>query len=78
MKTAKSVLPIDRIQTRIFLIRETRVMLSHDLADLYGVEVRVLNQAVQRNRDRFPSDFMFQLTPKELSNLKSQIVISSW
>ncbi|MBZ5538624.1 MAG: ORF6N domain-containing protein [Acidobacteriia bacterium] len=53
-------------------------MLSHDLAKLYEVEARALVQAVKRNGDRFPSDFMFQLTVEEFANLKSQIVISSW
>jgi hypothetical protein len=53
-------------------------MLSSDLASLYGVEPRVLVQAVKRNIDRFPDDFMFQLTPDEFKNLKSQIVTSSW
>ena len=53
-------------------------MLSTDLADLYAVEPRVLVQAVKRNRDRFPVDFMFQLTAQEFSRLKSQIVTSSW
>ena len=53
-------------------------MLSSDLASLYGVEPRVLNQAVKRNLDRFPLDFMFQLNDKEFQNLKSQIVTSSW
>ena len=52
--------------------------MSHHLADLYGVETRVLVQAVKRNMDRFPEDFMFQLTGREFANLKSQIVISSW
>ncbi len=53
-------------------------MLSNDLAELYQVEVRTLVQAVKRNKDRFPADFMFQLNAKEFQNLKSQIVISSW
>jgi len=53
-------------------------MLDSDLAELYGVETRVLNQAISRNIDRFPSDFMFQLNEREWSNLKSQFVISSW
>lgn len=53
-------------------------MLDADLAELYGVEVRVLVQAVKRNLDRFPEDFMFQLTKEEFSSLRSQIVISSW
>jgi len=53
-------------------------MLDSDLAELYGVETKVLNQAVKRNAGRFPEDFMFQLTKVELENLKSQIVTSSW
>jgi len=53
-------------------------MFDHDLAQLYGVEVRVLNQAVKRNIDRFPKDFMFKLNEKEFQNLKSQFVTSSW
>jgi hypothetical protein len=53
-------------------------MLSNDLAELYQVEVRTLVQAVKRNKDRFPADFMFQLNANEFQNLKSQIVISSW
>ncbi len=60
------------------MIRGHKVMLSTHLAELYGVEVRALVQAVKRNIERFPEDFMFQLTDKEFQNLKSQIVISSW
>lgn len=60
---SKSVLiPIDAIQNRILLIRGQRVMMDYDLADLYEVEAKALNQAVKRNLDRFPEDFMFQLT----------------
>lgn len=70
--------PIQRIESRIFVMRGQRVMLSTDLAALYGVEPRVLVQAVMRNRVRFPTDFMFRLTSPEFANLKSQIVISSW
>ena len=66
------------IEPLIFLLRGRKVMLSHHLAKLYGVETRVLVQAVRRNIDRFPEDFMFQLTDEEYTNLKSQIVISSW
>jgi phage regulator Rha-like protein len=66
------------IEKRIFLIRGHKVILSIDLAELYGVEPKVLNQAVKRNIERFPSDFMFQLTNQEFANLKSQIVTSSW
>src|SRR5256886_14641366 len=66
------------IEKRIFVLRGHRVMLSFDLAALYGVEPKVLIQAVKRNSDRFPEDFMFQLTDQEFRNLKSQIVTSSW
>src|SRR5207253_7334234 len=68
----------ERIEKRIFFLRGDKVMLSTDLAELYEVEPRVLVQAVKRNRDRFPEDFMFQLNRKEFEHLKSQIVISSW
>ena len=66
------------IQNKIYEIRGQRVMLDFDLAELYEVETRTLNQAVKRNIKRFPSDFMFQLSNKEFDNLMSQIVISSW
>ncbi len=66
------------IQSKIYEIRGQRVMLDFDLAALYQVETRVLNQAVKRNIKRFPEDFMFQLNRLEFENLKSQIVISSW
>jgi hypothetical protein len=66
------------IEGSIFIIRGSRVMLSTHLAALYNVEPRALVQAVKRNRERFPGDFMFQLTAGEWENLKSQIVISSW
>ena len=59
-------------------IRGKKVMLDFDLARLYQVETRALNQAVQRNLDRFPDDFMFKLENEDFKNLKSQIVISSW
>ena len=72
------VLPVEVVERRIYLLRGQKVMLSPDLADLYRVETRALVQAVKRNMDRFPRDFMFQLTTKELALLKSQIVISSW
>ncbi len=65
------------IENRIFLVRGQKVLLDDDLAALYNVQVRVLNQAVKRNKRRFPSDFVFRLTGKENRNLKSQIVISS-
>jgi hypothetical protein len=76
----KTVLNIENeyIVSRIHFIRGKRVMLDSDLAKLYIVETKVLNQAVKRNIDRFPSDFMFQLTSDEYENLKSHIVTSSW
>ena len=67
-----------KISQKIYFLRGHRVMLSADLARLYGVEARALIQAVQRNIDRFPADFLFQLTADEHKNLKSQFVISSW
>src|ERR1700693_174616 len=66
------------IEQRIFILRGQNVLLSTDLARLYEVETRALVQAVKRNIERFPSDFMFQLDPEEFRNLKSQIVTSSW
>ncbi len=68
----------ERIENRILLVRGQRVMLSTDLAALYGVEPRALVQAVKRNSARFPEDFMFQLDEDEFADLKSQIVTSSW
>lgn len=65
------------IQSKIYEIRGQKVMLDRDLAEMYGVETRALNQAVKRNIDRFPEDFMFQITDEELENWKSQIVISN-
>ena len=66
------------IETRILTLRGLRVMLSPHLAELYAVETRSLHQAVKRNADRFPSDFMFRLTAEEAANLRSQSVMSSW
>ena len=68
----------DEIISQIYFIRGRKVMFDSDLARIYGVETRILNQAVKRNANRFPIDFMFQLTQEELSDLMSQIVISSW
>jgi hypothetical protein len=78
MASKVSLIPAERIEQKILTLRGERVMLSTDLAKLYGVEPRALIQAVKRNLDRFPADFMFQLTKEEVANLKSQIVISSW
>jgi ORF6N domain len=78
MRTSLSLISLERIQKQIFLLCGRKVPLSQHLAALYGVPVRVLNQAVSRNRERFPDDFMFQLDRAELENLKSQIVTLSW
>jgi len=74
MKTA--LLPIERIENRILLVRGQKIMLDADLAALYSVETRVLNQAVKRNLDRFPADFMFQFSAEEFDNWRSQFVMS--
>jgi hypothetical protein len=79
----KSSLPIptvseETIVEKIYIIRGQKVMLDRDLAEMYGVEVKRLNQAVKRNTSRFPGDFMFQLNQDEFQNLKSQFVTSSW
>ena len=66
------------IESSIYSLRGQRVMLSHDLAALYGIETKVLLQAMRRNLNRFPEDFQFSLTNQELTNLRSQIVTSSW
>jgi len=69
---------LSNIQGKIHEIRGVRVILDYDLAPLYGVETRRLNESVKRNIRRFPPDFMFQLTNKEFSHLKSQIATSRW
>jgi len=79
--TAKQVLPIipeHTVINKIYELRGLKVMLDSDLAALYGVETNLFNEQVSRNQDRFPKDFMFQLTDEEWSNLKSQIATSSW
>jgi len=68
-------LELAKIERRIFLVRSQKVMLDFDLAELYGVETRALKQAVRRNLDRFPADFMFELSTAEIKNLVSQTVI---
>lgn len=78
MTKNQPVIPLERIENHIYLLRGQKVMLSNDLAGLYGVEPRALVQAVKRNNERFPDDFMFQLSAREFQNLKSQFVISSW
>jgi hypothetical protein len=78
MSAMVNVIPLERIDRSILLIRGHKVMLSIELANLYQVEPRALIQAIKRNLNRFPDDFMFQLSPEEWENLKSQFVISSW
>ncbi len=72
------IIPEKTITDKIYIIRNQKVMLDRDLAALYGVETRVLNQAVKRNIGRFPEDFMFVVSKVEFDNLISQIVTSSW
>lgn len=78
MKETHGLETRERIEQRIYLLRGEKVILSTDLARLYQVAPRALVQAVKRNAERFPDDFMFQLTPEEFRNLKSQIVTSRW
>jgi hypothetical protein len=75
-KSATSIIPVERIQQCIYLVRKQKVMLDKDLAALYGVTTKRLNEQVQRNIDRFPSDFMFQLNDDETRVLRSQIATS--
>ena len=70
------LITLDLVERKIYIVRDQKVMLDSDLASLYGVETKVLNQAVKRNFSRFPEDFMFQLTVEEFSSLRSQIVTS--
>ena len=77
-KGTGSIISIERIQKCIYLIRGRKVLLDSDLARLYGVETKVLNQSVARHKRRFPSDFMFRLSRDEFDILRSQIVTSSW
>jgi len=74
---SKEIIPAARIAQSIYLLRGQKIMLDFDLAALYEVAAKVLNQAVKRNRERFPADFVFQLTAQEFVNLKSQFVTSS-
>ena len=71
-------IPVESVASRIFFVRGQKVMLDSDPAELYGVNTSALNQAVKRNKERFPADFMFQVTDSEYINLKSQFVTSSW
>jgi hypothetical protein len=71
-------IPETLVTSKIYIVRNKKIMLDRDLAELYDVETKVLNQAVRRNIERFPEEFMFQLTTEEFEILKSQIVTSSW
>ncbi|MGD1018788.1 MAG: ORF6N domain-containing protein [Verrucomicrobiia bacterium] len=77
MSDDKAVVPVERIEQLIYLIRGQKVMLDSDLAEIYGVTTKRLNEQVGRNADRFPSDFAFLLTRQEVANLRSQIATSS-
>ncbi len=77
-KSSGSLIPAGFIEKHIYLLRGQKVMLSTDLARLYGVEPKRLSEQVTRNVERFPSDFMFQLNKREFQHLKSQIATSSW
>ena len=76
MKAEPVKIPVERLEKAIFLIRGEKVMLDRNLAELYGVETRTLNQSVKRNLERFPDDFMFELTREEIIGI-SQVVTSS-
>jgi len=77
MEQTGALIPVERIEQAILLIRGEKVMLDRDLADLYGVSTKVLNQAVRRIRLRFPPDFMFRLSKEELEHWRSQFVTSN-
>lgn len=74
----QEIIPIEIIERRIYMIRAEKVMLDHDLAELYEVETKTLVRSVKRNIDRFPERFMFQLSNEEFQNLRCQIGTSSW
>lgn len=72
------LVPLEAITGKILLLRGVKVMLDRDLAELYGVETKVLKRQVRRNIDRFPDDFMFEMTPDEITNLRCHFGTSSW
>lgn len=78
MPKQADLIPIEKISTKIYFIRNEKVLMDSDLAELYGVETKHLIQAVKRNIERFPKDFMFQLSKQEFEDLRSQFVTSSW
>lgn len=77
-KELQTLVVEQKILNKIYVIRGEKVMLDRDLAEMYGVETKVFNQSIKRNRERFPKDFMFTLSDKEWDNLKSQIATSNW
>ena len=77
-KDSEIMPPDEAVMDKIYLIRDKKVMLDRDLAQLYNVETKVSKQAVRRNKDRFPDDFMFELSNEEFTILRSQIVTSRW
>lgn len=78
MEETAGLMTVDSIRNRVYVIRGQQVMLDYDLAEIYGYEVKRLNEQVRRNIARFPEDFMFQLSAEEYENLKSQFATSSW
>jgi hypothetical protein len=74
----ENIIPLENIQSKIYIIRGKKVMIDSDLAELYMVDTKVLNQAVKRNAARFPEDFMFKLTESEYKNLRSQFVTANF
>jgi len=76
--TNRDIMSVELIESRIYLVRKQKIILDADLAGLYGVETKKLVQAIKRNIERFPGDFMFQLTNDEFKILRSQNVTSSW
>ena len=76
-KRTESLLPVERITSKIYLLRNKKVLIDRDLAELYGVETKRLKEAVKRNSDRFPSDFMFVLSKDELKNWRTQFATSN-
>lgn len=78
MGFGKAPVPVELIQSKILVVRGERIMLDRDLAELYGVETAQLKRAVRRNRERFPTDFMFELRKAEFDNLRCHFGISNW
>ena len=78
MTADKGLVPIELIQSKIIVVRDEKVMIDRDLAELYSVETKQLKRAVRRNLDRFPADFMFELTREEYNSLRSHFGTSSW